>query len=126
MASSAREPELRDEPAGLVLEEIRIGHRTVIAVAGDIDIATVETLQQAVERALVSGAADVWLDLSDVDFMDSTGLRVVLGARTALRRRKKRLAVICPPGPVHRVLEIAGLDDRLTVYPDRAAAHAAG
>jgi anti-sigma B factor antagonist len=97
----------------------------VIAATGDIDIATVETLQDAVDRALESGAADVWLDLSHVEFMDSSGLRVLLGTRTALRARHKRFAVVCPEGPVRRVLEIAGLDDRLAVYSDRAAAHAA-
>jgi anti-sigma B factor antagonist len=66
------------------------------------------------------------VDLSAVAFMDSTGLRSLLDARSRLLARSKTLAVSCPPGPVRRVFTIAGLDHELNLYGDRAAAHAAG
>jgi anti-sigma B factor antagonist len=119
----AAEPE---SPARLRIEDTWIGHRAVIAASGELDIATAGELGEVVMRAIEAGAADVWLDLSGIEFMDSSGLRALLVARRALIERRRRLAVICGPGPVSRVLRIAGLEDRIAVYPDRAAAHAAG
>jgi anti-sigma B factor antagonist len=107
------------------VSEIRVGHRSVLAVAGELDIATSDALRIAVEDAVDSGAAEVWVDLTHVQVLDSSGLRVLLGAHERLRERSKSLAVICPPGPVRSVFETSELD-QLAIFPDRAAAHAAG
>jgi anti-anti-sigma factor len=128
MVSQAGKTGRKADFADLEVELIRIGHRMVIAVSGRIDIATADTLRQAIDGALEWGAAEVWIDLSKVEFMDSSGMQVLLAARGELRRRSARLALICPagPGPVRRVLEIAGVASAFAVYPDRATAHAAG
>ena len=55
------------------------------------------------ERAVV-------VDLSDVRFMDSTGLALMLNAARRLTRRRLGFAVVCPEGPVRRAFDIAGLD----------------
>jgi anti-anti-sigma factor len=83
-------------------------------------------LRASLTTAIESGGAEIWVDLSAVAFMDSTGLRTLLDARSRLRERSKSLAVICPPGAVRRVFTVAGLDHELDIYGDRAAAHAAG
>jgi anti-anti-sigma factor len=126
VVSQPRELDIADASPSLTVREIRVGHRAVLAVSGELDLATVDRLQTAVEAAIASGAAEVWVDLSHVGFMDSTGVRLLLSARALLRARSKSLAVICPPGPVRRVLEVSGLDRSLAIHPDRAAAHAAG
>ncbi len=109
----------------LRISELRVGRRSVLAVSGEIDIATVDVLRVAVERVLASPAADVWIDLSEVGFMDSTGIKVLLHARSELSRAPRHFAVICPPGPVRRVLRIAGVEPALAIHADRASAHAA-
>src|SRR4051794_2411142 len=125
MISLPREIGTGDGFATIEVAQIRVGHRVVLAVCGDLDLATVGTLRASLEAAIESGAAEIWVDLSEVAFMDSTGLGVLL-ARSRLRARSKTLAVICPLGPVRRVFTVAGLDHELSIYGDRAAAHAAG
>jgi anti-anti-sigma factor len=72
---------------------------------------------------VASGAADVWLDLTRVGFMDSTGLStLVVGHRELTPPR--RLVVICADGPVRNVLAVSGVDRALTIHGSRHAAHA--
>jgi anti-anti-sigma factor len=102
-----------------------IGRRTVLTVAGEIDLDTAPRLTVAIEHALAAGALDLWIDLSTTEFMDSSGLHVLLEARRATQQLNRRLAIICPRGFIRRVFEVAGLADHLPLFDDRAAAHRA-
>jgi anti-sigma B factor antagonist len=113
------------EVNGLGCGESRIGHRAVLAISGEIDIATADAFRAAIEQIIAADALDVWVDLSDVGFIDSRGVRALIDARGAASARHKRFVVICPPGPVYRVMEITGVAAVLTIHPDRASAHAA-
>jgi anti-sigma B factor antagonist len=126
VVSQPREPDVGDDAPSIDVREMRVGHRSVLAVSGELDIATSDTLRAAVDGAIASGAAELWVDLTHVEVLDSTGLRMLVGAQTRLRQHSKSLAVICPPGAVRSVFATSGLDQELTIYPDRAAAHAAG
>jgi anti-sigma B factor antagonist len=103
-----------------------VGRRSVLAVAGEIDLDSVGALSAAVEAALAGGATDLWIDLTDTRFMDSSGLHLLLETRSRVRDLNRRLAIICPPGFVRRVFDIAGVSEHLPIYDDRAAAHHAG
>jgi anti-sigma B factor antagonist len=116
-------PDPDESTAVLALSESRIGHRLVLAASGEIDIVTTDELRFALASAAVSGAAEVWLDLTGVEFMDSTGITAVVNAPSVLAAR--RFALICPQGPVRRVLEIAGVDRAIAIHDTRADAHAA-
>jgi anti-anti-sigma factor len=96
-----------------------IGRRAVVRLGGEIDIGTREPLCAALDHAASAGALEIWVDLSDVRFMDSTGLNALL----ELRDRVARLAVICPEGSARRTFELTGLDDVFSLYPTRAQAH---
>jgi anti-sigma B factor antagonist len=111
-------------PPSFELSEQQVGRRVVICARGEIDIATVGELNAAVERALAAGAAELWIDLTEVEFMDSTGLTALVRAHQAVDHGPRRLAVICPAGPALRAIEVSGLDTRIPVFPDRAAAAA--
>jgi anti-sigma B factor antagonist len=92
------------------------GRRAVLAARGDIDLATVDHLRDAIEQATETNAGgEVWVDLSDVHFMDSTGLSALVVGHRAL---PGRFVVICPDGPPRRALEISGLHEVLRVYHD--------
>ena len=103
--------------------EARVGHRLVLGLRGEVDLASVAVLHAAVERVRTCGAAEVWIDLSDVEFIDSTGLSALVAARR-LVVPERGLVLICPDGPALRVIQVAGLDRVFTIRPDRAAAHA--
>jgi anti-sigma B factor antagonist len=124
MAPRTRKLDVDRDPAGLEFIQLQVGHRTVLAASGEIDMATAPALVEAAAAVLASGALDVWLDLSEVTFMDSTGVKVLLDTRGALSGTGRSFAVICPPGPVRRVLGIAGVEGDLPLFTDRASAHA--
>jgi anti-sigma B factor antagonist len=116
---------LREEDArpAMTVRRRLVGHRTVLAVTGEVDLATAPELGSAVDTALASGAQELWLDLSATAFMDSSGLHLLLDAHRRMRGLRRRLAIVCPGGAVRRLFEIAGLADALPLYEDRAAAH---
>ncbi len=95
-----------------------------IAVRGEVDLAGATELELVLDGAIRESRGDFVLDLSELEFLDSTGLRQILRARAWLARRERALAVICPLGPVRRLFEQAGIADLLFLYetPDEAAA----
>jgi anti-sigma B factor antagonist len=116
-------PPPHDPVATLVLTRHVVGRRTVLRVAGEIDIATAPTLAGAIDTAVAAGALELWIDLTPTSFMDSAGVHVLLAAHARLRELNRRLAVICPGGSVRRVFDLAVAGERLALYEDRAAAH---
>jgi anti-anti-sigma factor len=79
------------------------GRRLVLRVAGEIDLDSVAGIAGAVDAALASDAAELWIDLSRTDFMDSSGVHLLLDTRRRAADLGRRLAVICPDGSVRRV-----------------------
>ncbi|HET8759373.1 MAG TPA: STAS domain-containing protein [Solirubrobacteraceae bacterium] len=110
----------------LTLHTTQVGQRTVVAAAGEIDLVTAQRLGQAADAALDRGAHDLWIDLSDVEFIDSTGIHVLLEVRGRVEALNRRLAVICPIGPIRRAFGLTGLDDALPLYTSRDEAHRHG
>ncbi len=106
---------------GLEVRRELDGAHVVLSASGEIDMATVGELRQALEQAAASGA-DVWVDLTDVDFIDSTGLSALVLAHREMSDGRVRLAVICPDGPARRALDVCGLGDLLQVHDSRPAA----
>ncbi len=85
------------------------GDTTVIRVVGEIDLASAATVRTRVDEAVEAGAARIVFDLGAVDFIDSSGLAVLVSAL----RRTGAVALRNPAGNVRRVVEIAGLADDL-------------
>ena len=90
-----------------------------LEVRGDVDIATAPELAERLEAAIRESTGPFVIDLSDVDFLDSTGLRVLLRGRGLLGREDRALVVICPHGPVRRVFELSGLSTVFTLRATR-------
>jgi anti-sigma B factor antagonist len=96
----------------------------IVTVSGEIDLASAPKL----ETALVPESDQtVIVDLLEVGFMDSTGLRSLLSARDALEEGGGRLLLVFGEGPVERILELTGLTDRFEHFSSlEAATQAAG
>lgn len=107
----------------LILRRRVVGRRTVLAVGGEVDLATAAQLHDAIDEALDEGAHELWLDLGPTTFMDSTGLHVVFKARARAEELGRRFAVVCPDGPVRRLFDITGYAERLPIYDDLTTAH---
>jgi anti-anti-sigma factor len=87
--------------------------RRVVRVLGALDLATSDAVESALRSALDDGAA-VRLDLSQVTFLDSSGMRGVLRAYRIAQERGAVFEVVPGPPAVQRVLHITGVDARLT------------
>jgi len=96
-----------------------------VVVRGEVDIDAVPALVVALDAAIRSSAGAFVLDLCEVEFLDSSGLGVLLRARALLGRDERALAVICPPGPVRRLFDVAGIADLLFLFSTREEAAAA-
>jgi anti-sigma B factor antagonist len=90
--------------------------RRIVAVHGEVDLATADQLRGAL--ADPGAAGELVADLAGVDFMDSAGLGVLARAAVDLREAGVRLVVARLTSRVRRVIEISGLDQALTVVDD--------
>jgi anti-anti-sigma factor len=114
---------LPDEVGDLSLQRTQIGQRTVLAASGEIDLVTAPRLEAAAEEALDSGALELWIDLADVEFIDSTGIHALLNVRGRAAELHRRFAVICPVGPMRRAFELTGIDEAMPLFTSRDEAH---
>jgi anti-anti-sigma factor len=89
----------------------------VVVPRGEIDLATVDLVREAVERDKEPGE-DLVLDLREVGFMDTSGLRYVLELHERAERDGFVLRVVRGPSPVQRVFEVSGLEPRLPFVDD--------
>ena len=79
----------------------------------------------ALNEAFAELSTPLVVDLSSVDFMDSTGLALLMNARRRVVRLGQGFAIVCPGGPISRVFEIADMVDSLRVCRDRESARLA-
>jgi anti-sigma B factor antagonist len=84
------------------------GHPRTLRLEGELDMATVPQLLTAAEP-LLAADGDLTLELEDLTFVDSTGMRAFF--RLASRLRNGRLVLVEPANSVRRVLELTGLDE---------------
>jgi anti-sigma B factor antagonist len=99
-----------------------VGDHLVIALAGEIDLYTAPRLQSELTSALSSGGrARVVVDMSAVEFCDSTGMNVLLAAHRLAAERGGEFALAAPRAAVRKILEVTGLNAVFTVYDDTAA-----
>jgi anti-sigma B factor antagonist len=103
---------LRKEP---VLGVERQGDALVVRLGGELDLYNASQVREALNEAASDSPSRVIVDLSEVEFMDSTALGVLIEARTRLDNRRSFL--LAAPGlETRRALEISGLDRHFIVH----------
>jgi anti-sigma B factor antagonist len=100
-------------PGHLTIRSERCGVSHVVGMAGELDLATAPRLQEELQLVEASDAREIILDLSDLDFMDSTGLQLIIRADARSKAIGKRLKLLRGQAHVHRVFEITATVDRL-------------
>lgn len=106
-------------------EQLRVDSRTekdriVISLGGELDMASAPLLQAALESAEAEATSALVLDLRELRFMDSTGLRIILSARERWLSRGHELALSAASSQVQRLLSVSGLGEhfRVIATPD--------
>src|SRR4051794_13383610 len=86
--------------------------QTVIAAVGEVDAASADVLRSAIFEVVDGGQSNVAVDMSDVSFIDSSGLRVLIAGYKAAEAAGGALTVQSPSDAVVRLLEITGQLER--------------
>jgi anti-sigma B factor antagonist len=98
------------------------GDALVLTLAGEIDLASAAALQAALAEDVTSAGGKVVVDLTEVTFIDSTALSVLIRIRKVVRNEGRDFIVVCPGGPVLRLLTITSLVDVFDVHDTVQAA----
>jgi len=83
---------------------------SVLVLFGDLDMAGAPRLRKEVAQMVAAGDTRLVLDLTAVDFIDSTGLGAVIAALRRVRSHHGELALVCPEPRLQRVFEMCDLD----------------
>jgi anti-anti-sigma factor len=95
------------------MRSTRDGDVQVIALAGELDLAGAGLVEEELLRVEGSDAGQIVIDLRELEFIDSTGVRLVYMADARARHRDARLTIRRGPDRVHRIFELTDLADRL-------------
>jgi anti-sigma B factor antagonist len=109
-------------PPALEIVDAELAGAPGVAVRGEIDVASVAELELALDAAIRTSTGAFVLDLERVEFLDSSGLSAILRARALLARTDRQLAIVCRPGPVRRLFDVAGVADLLNLFASRGEA----
>jgi anti-sigma B factor antagonist len=95
-----------------------------VLLHGELDVATAPQLTAVLDATIRESRGAFVVDLSDVAFLDSSGVHALLRARAQLGREERQLVIVCPSGPARRLFEVAGIDDLLVLFDSRDEAEA--
>ncbi|MDO8588113.1 MAG: STAS domain-containing protein [Armatimonadota bacterium] len=100
----------------------------LIELEGEVDVYTAPQLKQQMISLLEQGHTEMVVDLTKVEYLDSTALGVLIGGLKRVRERDGNLPLICPSARIRRVFEITGLDKIFDIYnsEDEAKSELAG
>jgi anti-sigma B factor antagonist len=109
----------------LALTARSFADRTVLEVGGEIDVYTAPALREKIVSLVDGGAKMLIVDLARVEFLDSTGLGVLVGALKRLRNAGGSFGVVCDQERLLKIFRITGLDRVLDLYDSVESASAA-
>jgi anti-sigma B factor antagonist len=95
----------------------------VAVVTGEVDMSNAASVRQQIAGSVTPDDDALLVDLSELSFIDSAGLHVLIELGTVLEERRQRLLLCVPHGSsIERAIEIVGLPRAISVHPDRGEA----
>jgi anti-sigma B factor antagonist len=108
------------QPAPFETSSAEVDGVCVIAVRGELDLSTAPELGGPLDSAVDGGNGAVLIDLAECEFIDSTGIALIVRGWQKLEGDGNgRLAICCPNTQVQRVLSVSGLDQSIPVHASR-------
>ena len=93
----------------LTLATREVDGRTIVAVGGEIDVYTAPKLRDQITELVSNGSYNIVIDLEAVEFLDSTGLGVLVGGLKKVRAHDGSLELICSQERLLKIFRITGL-----------------
>jgi anti-sigma B factor antagonist len=115
--AASRHPS-QEERVDLTLSTRAEGDRTVVAVGGEIDVYTAPKLREHLIDLVSAGSYHLIIDMESVDFLDSTGLGVLVGGLKRVRSHEGSLHLVCTQDRILKIFRITGLTK---VFPIHAS-----
>lgn len=113
------------ESATVSVQEEDAGRPLVIRIAGEIDLSNAALVAQKIKE-VEGSSANVLLDLEKLQFMDSTGLGVVVNLGKRVKERGGELAIVIAKPSIRKLFSITAFDKRFRIFDSAADAQAAG
>jgi anti-sigma B factor antagonist len=101
--------ELRSALVDLTITTREAEGRTVVSVAGEIDVYTAPRLREEITELVAAGTYHLVIDMSEVEFLDSTGLGVLVGGLKKVRAHEGSLQLVCNQDRLLKIFRITGL-----------------
>lgn len=98
----------------------------VLGMSGELDLATVGALREAADTAVAGSYQVVVFDLTELDFIDSSGLHVLAETHRAMAAQGRQTKVVCSSQMMGHIFKLTGLDEMLTIFATRGEALAGG
>jgi anti-sigma B factor antagonist len=105
----------------LSLETREVAGRTVVSVAGEIDVYTAPRLRDRITELVSAGNYHLVIDMEKVDFLDSTGLGVLVGGLKKVRTHDGSMELICSQDRLLKIFRITGLAKVFTIHSSEDA-----
>jgi anti-sigma B factor antagonist len=96
--------------------------RTVVEVTGEIDVYTAPKLREQLAELVDSGRHDIVVDMQGVEFLDSTGLGVLVGGLKRVKQHDGSMNLVCTQERILKIFRITGLTKVFPIYDSVAAA----
>lgn len=110
------------EIVDLSLETRQVGDHTVVAVGGEIDVYTAPKLRDKITELVNGGHHNLLVDMEQVEFLDSTGLGVLVGGLKKVRAQQGSMELICSQDRLLKIFRITGLAKVFTIHDSEASA----
>lgn len=100
----------------LSLETRPVDDRVIVAVGGEIDVYTAPRLREKITELVAEGHYTLLIDLEGVDFLDSTGLGVLVGGLKKVRAHEGSMELVCSQDRLLKIFRITGLAKVFTIH----------
>ena len=106
----------------LSLQTREVDSRTIVAVGGEIDVYTAPKLRDKITELVANGDYNLVIDMEKVDFLDSTGLGVIVGGLKKVRAHDGSMRLICNQERLLKIFRITGLAKVFAIHGSQADA----
>ncbi|NGX56318.1 MAG: Anti-sigma F factor antagonist [Candidatus Anoxychlamydiales bacterium] len=107
---------------GLEINIEEISSKIVLRLVGRIDAKTAPTLQNKIEVLLKEGYKNINLDFSNISYLSSAGLRVLISSTKELEKEKGRLTIFSVLDNVYEIIKLTGFEKILNIYKNEKQA----